>query len=41
MSFTEIRFSENISYGSTEGPESSIDIVITHNGCEQHNISID
>ncbi len=37
MSFTEIRFPENISYGSTGGPEFSTDIVTTHNGCEQRN----
>ncbi|UJQ20881.1 DUF2460 domain-containing protein [Wolbachia endosymbiont of Delia radicum] len=28
MSFTEIRFPENISYGSTGGPEFSTDVVI-------------
>ncbi|OCA05721.1 TIGR02217 family protein [Wolbachia endosymbiont of Trichogramma pretiosum] len=39
MSFTEIRFPENISYGSTGGPELSTDIVTTHNGCEQRNIN--
>ncbi|QOD37898.1 TIGR02217 family protein [Candidatus Wolbachia massiliensis] len=39
MSFTEIRFPENISYGSTGGPEFSTDIVTTHNGCEQRNIN--
>lgn len=31
MSFTEIRFPENISYGSTGGPEFSTDVVTTHN----------
>ncbi len=39
MSFTEIRFPENISYGSTGGPEFSTDVVTTHNGCEQRNIN--
>ncbi|OJH31550.1 hypothetical protein Wxf_02439 [Wolbachia endosymbiont of Armadillidium vulgare] len=39
MSFTEIRFPENISYGSTGGPEFSTDVVTTHNGCEQHNVN--
>jgi len=39
MSFTEVRFPENISYGSTGGPEFSTDIVVTHNGCEQRNIN--
>lgn len=39
MSFTEIRFSEDISYGSTGGPEFSTDIVMTHNGREQRNIN--
>lgn len=39
MSFTETRFPENISYGSTGGPEFSTDIVTTHNGCEQRNIN--
>lgn len=39
MSFTEIRFPENISYGSAGGPEFSTDVVTTHNGCEQRNIN--
>ncbi len=39
MSFTEIRFPENISYGSIGGPEFSTDVVTTHNGCEQRNIN--
>lgn len=39
MSFTEIRFPENISYGSAGGPEFSTDVVTTHNGCEQRNIT--
>ncbi|MDE5062512.1 TIGR02217 family protein [Wolbachia endosymbiont of Drosophila tsacasi] len=39
MSFTEIRFPKNISYGSTGGPEFSTDVVTTHNGCEQRNIN--
>ncbi|WP_168464562.1 TIGR02217 family protein [Wolbachia endosymbiont of Ctenocephalides felis wCfeT] len=39
MSFTEIRFPDDISYGSTGGPEFSTEIVITHNGCEQRNIN--
>ncbi len=32
MSFTEIRFPENISYGSTGGPEFSTDVV---RGCPE------
>ncbi|GFY65257.1 uncharacterized protein TNIN_37591 [Trichonephila inaurata madagascariensis] len=39
MSFTEIRFPENISYGSAGGPEFSTDVVTTHNGCEQRNVN--
>ncbi|WP_253299753.1 DUF2460 domain-containing protein [Wolbachia endosymbiont of Chironomus riparius] len=39
MSFTEVRFPENISYGSTGGPEFSTEIVKTHNGYEQRNIN--
>jgi len=39
MSFTEMRFPENISYGSTGGPEFSTDVVTTHNGYEQRNIN--
>jgi uncharacterized protein (TIGR02217 family) len=39
MSFTEMRFPENISCGSTGGPGFSTDIVTTHNGCEQRNIN--
>jgi uncharacterized protein (TIGR02217 family) len=39
MSFTEVRFPEDISYGSTGGPEFSTDIIMTHNGREQRNIN--
>ncbi|APR98904.1 TIGR02217 family protein [Wolbachia endosymbiont of Folsomia candida] len=39
MSFTEVRFPEDISYGSTGGPEFSTDVVTTHNGREQRNIN--
>ncbi|NSM56570.1 TIGR02217 family protein [Wolbachia endosymbiont of Atemnus politus] len=39
MSFTEIRFPENISYSSTGGPEYSTDAVTIHNGCEQRKIN--
>ncbi|MDN5248123.1 MAG: DUF2460 domain-containing protein [Wolbachia endosymbiont of Tyrophagus putrescentiae] len=39
MSFIEVRLPENISYGSTGGPEFSTDIVTIHNGCEQRNVN--
>ncbi|WCR53919.1 MAG: hypothetical protein PG981_000941 [Wolbachia endosymbiont of Ctenocephalides orientis wCori] len=39
MSFTEIRFPEDISYGSTGGPEFFTDVITTHNGREQRNIN--
>ncbi|WP_339045812.1 DUF2460 domain-containing protein [Candidatus Mesenet endosymbiont of Agriotes lineatus] len=39
MEFTEMRFPEDISYGSTGGPEFSTDIITTHNGHEQRNIN--
>lgn len=39
MEFTEVRFPEDISYGSTGGPEFSTDIITTHNGHEQRNIN--
>jgi uncharacterized protein (TIGR02217 family) len=34
-----VRFSEDISYGSTGGPEFSTDIIITHSCHEQRNIN--
>lgn len=37
MSFVEIRFPEDISYGSSGGPLFSTDIVESHNGFEQRN----
>lgn len=37
MSFHEIRFPTDISYGSSGGPEFSTDIVITNGGHEQRN----
>ncbi len=39
MSFHEIRFPTDISYGSSGGPEFSTDIVITDSGHEQRNIN--
>ncbi len=39
MQFTEVRFPEDISYGSTGGPEFSTDVIVTHNGYEQRNIN--
>lgn len=37
MSFAEIQFPADISYGSAGGPEFSTDIVVTHGGYEQRN----
>jgi uncharacterized protein (TIGR02217 family) len=37
MSFAEIQFPADISYGSLGGPEYSTDILITHSGHEQRN----
>lgn len=37
MSFVEIRFPEDISYGSSGGPSFSTDIVINHSGYENRN----
>jgi uncharacterized protein (TIGR02217 family) len=37
--FEEIRFPEDISYGSSGGPEYSTDVVITASGHEQRNIN--
>lgn len=37
MAFHEVRFPEDISYGSNGGPEYSTDIIITHGGHEQRN----
>ncbi len=39
MTFHDIRFPEDISYGSGGGPEYSTDIVITQSGYEQRNIN--
>lgn len=39
MSFHEIRFPEDIAYGSTGGPEYSTDVIITQGGYEQRNIN--
>lgn len=39
MTFHDIRFPEDISYGSGGGPEYSTDIVITQSGHEQRNIN--
>ena len=39
MSFHEIRFPTDISYGSSGGPEFSTDVVITNSGYEQRNIN--
>lgn len=39
MSFAEIRFPDDISYGSSGGPEYSTDVVILHSGYEQRNIN--
>jgi len=38
-SFHEVRFPDDISYGSSGGPEFSTDVVITHSGYEQRNIN--
>ena len=37
MSFAEIRFPDDISYGSSGGPEYATDIVLTQSGHEQRN----
>ena len=37
MSFAEVRFPDDISYGSSGGPEYSTDIVETQSGHEQRN----
>lgn len=37
MAFHEIRFPDDISYGSNGGPEFSTDIIITQGGFEQRN----
>lgn len=39
MSFHEIRFPTEISYGSTGGPEYSTDVIITNSGHEQRNVN--
>lgn len=37
MAFAEIRFPEDIAYGSVGGPEYSTDVVVMHSGHEQRN----
>lgn len=37
MSFAEVQFPADISYGSAGGPEYSTDVVVTHGGHEQRN----
>ena len=39
MSFVEIRFPDDISYGSSGGPEYATDVVATESGYEQRNIN--
>lgn len=39
VSFHDVRFPENISYGVTGGPEYSTDIVTTKSGSEQRNVN--
>ncbi|MCH2547065.1 MAG: DUF2460 domain-containing protein [Alphaproteobacteria bacterium] len=39
MSFVEIRFPEDIAYGSSGGPSYSTDVVMTNSGHEQRNIN--
>lgn len=39
MSFEEVRFPADISYGSSGGPEFSTDVVETHSGHEKRNIN--
>lgn len=39
MSFSEIRFPEDISYGSSGGPEYSTGVIVLHSGHEQRNIN--
>lgn len=39
MSFVEVRFPEDIAYGSSGGPEYATDVVATESGYEQRNIS--
>ena len=39
MTFHDIRFPEDIAFGSSGGPEYSTDVVITHGGYEQRNIN--
>lgn len=40
MTFHEIRFPEDISYGSTGGPEFSTNIIETNNGSEYRRINL-
>ncbi|MGN7618500.1 MAG: DUF2460 domain-containing protein [Ehrlichia sp.] len=40
MTFNEIRFPEDISYGSTGGPEFSTSIVETNNGAEYRSVNL-
>lgn len=39
MSFVEVRFPDDISYGSSGGPEYATDVVATESGHEQRNIN--
>lgn len=39
MSFVEVRFPEEIAYGSAGGPEYATDVVMTESGHEQRNIN--
>lgn len=39
MTFHDVRFPEDIAYGSSGGPEYSTDIVMTHGGYEQRNVN--
>ncbi|RYE16938.1 MAG: TIGR02217 family protein, partial [Sphingobacteriaceae bacterium] len=39
QSFKEIRFPEDISYGSSGGPGYSTDIITVNSGAEQRNIN--
>src|SRR5262245_58420702 len=39
MAFHDIRFPDDISYGSSGGPNYSTDIVVTQSGYEQRNIN--
>ena len=38
-SFHDVRFPEDIAYGTTGGPEFSTDVVVTHGGYERRNVN--